>query len=287
MGRRVRYLLEAAGAWLIYGLFRMLPMRVASPFGGWLLRKIGPHMGVHRVAIANLQRAFPEMDSATRQQTLQAMWDNLGRTLGELPHIPRLRGEGFRRHITPTGWEYVDNAKAAGKGLILFSGHFANWEIMPRTASEMQTPMTLIYRPPNNPYVDALIRRSRKYSSAGMYAKGREGGRQGLKTILKGGAAGMLVDQKMNDGIEVPFFGYPAMTAPAMAEIALKTGAALLPARVVRVAPLQFRVDISPPLETAGKSPAEIMQNVHTLFEQWIREYPAQWFWVHRRWPKM
>ncbi len=285
MRKRLRYALEAAVAWLAYGFLRLLPLPLASSLGGMLGRTCGVRLSVTRIARRNIQNALPELSAAETEHAIAEMWDNLGRVIGEFPHVPHLTGARFRRHVTVEGKHHLEHAKKQGVGGILFSGHFANWELLPRTATEYGMPLIIVYRPPNNPWVDRLIRLSRGRSHAGMYAKGLSAAKEVSRAVKKGGFAGMLVDQKMNDGIPVPFFGRDAMTAPALAEMGLKYDVPLFPVRVIRTGGPHFKVIVLPPLKLRGKTPHAIMAEINALFEQWIREYPAQWFWPHKRWP--
>lgn len=284
--KRLRYMLEAALAWLAYGCFRLLPFSTASACGGWIGRKTGPFLGVTRIARQNIKNALPHLSGDEIDRIILDMWENLGRVVGEFPHIPRLKGRLLHRHISVCGDQYLEESRKNGKGGILFSGHLANWELLPRVAAERGMPLVVVYRPPNNPWIDRLVRLSRRNSHAGMYAKGLAAAKEVFRALKKGHFVGMLVDQKMNEGVPVPFFRRDAMTAPAVAEMALKYDVPLFPARVIRVNSSHFKVIVSPPLALEGKSPEKIMLEINKLFEEWIREHPAQWFWVHKRWPK-
>ncbi len=157
-------------------------------------------------------------------------------------------------------------------------------------ATQRGLPLTRIYRPPNNPLVDRLIRRARRHITGELLPKGLEGARRTIEIVRGGGHLGMLVDQKMNDGIPVPFFGRPAMTAPALAQIALKFGCPVIPAKVERVRETHFLITLYPPLEMpdSGDRRADVktaMALVNRTIEGWVRERPEQWLWLHRRWP--
>ncbi len=124
-----------------------------------------------------------------------------------------------------------------------------------------------------------------------MLPKGGQGAVRLLRAIKNGQSLAMLVDQKMNDGIAVPFFGRDAMTAPAIAEFALRYDMPIIPVRVVRTKGCHFEATVYPPLEYEKTGDEEkdsliIMTKINALLESWIREHPAQWFWVHKRWPK-
>ena len=140
--------------------------------------------------------------------------------------------------------------------------------------------------------MDRLISRIRgRYITENAIAKGASGAREMVRRVRDGGYTAMLVDQKMNDGIAVPFFGRDAMTAPALAQLAFKYDLPVWPVRTERLAGCRFRVTIFPKLELPrsddmSSDVAETMHMVNTLLESWIRERPGQWLWLHNRWPK-
>ena len=152
-------------------------------------------------------------------------------------------------------------------------------------------PTAAVYRRPDNPYVETLYAGSRAHITGGLVAKGAQGAQALIKRMRAKKRLGMLLDQKMNDGISVPFFNRPAMTAPAAAQFALKYDAVLVPLRVIRLDGVRFKFIVHKPLETAKTGDVQadiltIMTEVNRHMEQWIRENPGQWFWLHRRWPE-
>jgi KDO2-lipid IV(A) lauroyltransferase len=282
MLRKIRYSIEAVIILLGLLMFRLLPLDMASAFGGVLGQVFGPFFRAHRTAQINIAMALPELTDRQRSRILSEMWNNLGRVIGEYPHLSRPM---LAQRITMEGREHVEVVKASGKGSLFISGHFANWEIAPLTASLGGLPLVLIYRAANNPVADRIIRYIRSRYNLSMHNKGREGATEALRALKENLAVGMLVDQKMNDGSPVPFFGRDAMTATAVASIAIKQQVPLLAARVVRTDGAHFHVTIMPPVMFDPKADAkEAMADINKLFEGWIREKPAQWFWVHNRW---
>lgn len=286
--RKLKHLLEAAIVYLVFGGFALLPLDTASAMGGWLARRIGPLLAVHRTAEKNLRRALPEMTNQQYREVLAGMWDNLGRTVAEYPHLSSAAMRA-RVEVDERSRQMLREIAASGKGAIFFTGHFANWELAARAGYDHGMPLVLIYRPANNPYVDWLIRRVRMRFCTGLYPKGISGAAQVIRTLRAGDKVGMLVDQKMNDGIPVPFFGRDAMTASATAELSLKYGVPVIPVRVVRGTGAQFRFELLPPLETTRSDDRKqdvlaFMMAINAQLEQWVREHPAQWFWVHKRW---
>jgi Kdo2-lipid IVA lauroyltransferase/acyltransferase len=174
---------------------------------------------------------------------------------------------------------------------IIFSGHFANWELLPASAAQRGLHTVLVYRAANNPLVDWLYRRRTGHADASIAPKGVRGARILFRAMKEGRTLGILVDQKMNDGIAVPFLGRDAMTAPALAELALRFRCPVVPAHVVRTGGARFKIIVEEPLtvvETGDRKRdvEALMGQVNQRMGQWVREQPEQWLWVHSRWPK-
>jgi Kdo2-lipid IVA lauroyltransferase/acyltransferase len=124
-----------------------------------------------------------------------------------------------------------------------------------------------------------------------MFPKGARGARGALAHLARGGYLGMLVDQKMNDGIPVEFFGRTAMTAPALAAMALRFRCPVIPGRIRRLGPARLRLEVEPSLTLPDSGDrqqdiATLMRTVNATLERWITDEPGAWLWLHRRWPK-
>ncbi|WP_448207622.1 LpxL/LpxP family acyltransferase [Azospirillum sp. sgz302134] len=285
--RRVGYPMEAAFVHGIARLFRALPLDAASDLGGRIGRTVGPLLPSTKTARRNLERAFPEKSRAEIDVILLGMWDNLGRVIAEYPHLRDIVRNG---RIEVVGTEHIEHLREDGKAGILVSGHLANWEILGIASRTLGVDLAVVYRAPNNPYVDALLTDLRGAGSDQQIPKGAEGARKLIRLLGKGAHVGLLIDQKMNDGIPVPFFGRDAMTAPAAAQLALRFGIPLVPALGERLGGARFRITVLPPVEppSTGDRNADVrvlMEHLNHLLEQWIRERPAEWLWLHRRWP--
>jgi KDO2-lipid IV(A) lauroyltransferase len=282
--------LEAAGARLLFGLFRLLPLDAASALGGFLARLIGPRLGVSKRAVLNLRRAMPEVGEAEAWRVITRMWDNLGRVIAEYPHLAEFRVYEPGGRVETVGTELVDPLLAAGKRVIFVSAHFGNWEVATLAATQRGIEVAQIYRAANNPQIDALIRQCRSIVGSELIPKGAVAARRAIEALREGRHLAVLVDQKMNDGIPVPFFGREAWTAPALAQLALRFDCAIVPVRVERTEGARFRFTAFPPLAVAptGDRHADvraIMAEINRVIEGWVRERPDHWFWLHRRWP--
>lgn len=283
-----RHRVESWGAALLFAVFGALPLDAASAVAGWLGRWLGPLAGVSRQARRNLAAALPGLSAAETERVLRGMWDNLGRVAAEYPHLQRIAVFGVDGRVETRGLEHVARALAAGRRMILFSGHLANWEIAALAAAQYGIDVAQVYRAANNRLVDRTIRRFR--GAHGEFIPKEAVGRRAVAALRRGAHLSILVDQKLNEGIAVPFFGRPAMTSPALALLALRFGCDVLPVRIERLNGARFRLTVYPPLplpDTGNRTDdvAALMKAVNATLEGWIRERPEQWFWLHRRWP--
>jgi KDO2-lipid IV(A) lauroyltransferase len=281
--------LEGWGAALCFGAFGLLPLDWASTIGGALARAIGPRLGISKRARLNLSRALPELSKAEVAHIIAGMWDNLGRVAAEYPHLRKIRVFNPGGRVETHGFEHIDRAVAAGRRMIIFSGHIANWEIGMLAAVQYGISVAQIYRAANNSLVDRMITRFRG-AGGELIPKGTVAARRAIAMLRRGAHLTMLADQKMNDGIPVPFFGRTAMTSSALAALALRFDCDVLPARVERLGGARFRLTVFPPLPLprSGDRRADVaalMAQVNQILEGWIRDRPGEWFWLHRRWP--
>jgi KDO2-lipid IV(A) lauroyltransferase len=237
---------------------------------------------------------MPELCRAQRRRIVAETWENLGRTIAELAHLGQLRetesGPGYRI----SGAEHLEHAAASGQPSLILTGHIGNWEVIPPAAFARGMELGFVYRTASNVLVDGLITRLRHADTrhkVKTFAKGSSGARGAYGHLLANGNLAMLVDQKLNNGIAVPFFDMPAMTAPGLAAFALKLHCLVIPVHVVREGPARLHVICEAPLilPNTGNRQADtltLMTTANAILERWIREVPGSWLWLHRRWPK-
>ncbi len=276
----------------IMRLFRALGLARARQFGGWFARTLGPRIPVSNRARESLKASFPEKDKEEINQILVRMWDNLGRTFAEYPHLDQFDAYDGRGHISVSGTDTLDDIIAKGTGAIFVSGHFANWELLPLAASGVGLSGGEVYRAANNPYVDQwLVRQRTNHIYQDQIPKGSHGARKLLSVLKDRHYVVMLIDQKMNDGISVPLLGREAMTPPAAAQLSLRFNVPIVPASIVRKDDDTFHIHVFPPvtIEESGQKTQDIYAltlKLNQWLEERIREQPEQWLWLHRRWPK-
>lgn len=288
LSQKLRYGAEAALFLAFMGFFRLIGVDAASAVGGFIGREIFARTRVTKRARDNLIAAFPEKSAAERDAIIRTMWDNLGRTVAEYAHLDKFDLGGPDPRIRVNNLEEIE--KIRGKGVLIVSGHFANWEIMPISASRYGIDGAIVYRPPNNPYVDRYIARARAHKGYAEQISKHQGTRR-IFTLLRGGKAILLLaDQKTNEGIAVPFFGRDAMTTPAPAALALKLKVPMIFASNKRLGGARFAVTVYPPLDftPSGDDDADMRAMtaaINLRLEEMVRTDPGQWLWIHRRWP--
>ena len=289
---RLRYRAEAAIFFAFMTTFKLLPVDMASALGGFIGRRLLAYTPIDQRARHNLEAVFTDRSPAELAAIRREMWDGLGRTLAEYPHLDAFRVRGDHPRISVEGLEHVRLAQQSGKGIIFLSGHFANWEILPITAADCGLEGGSVYRPVNNPYVDAwTVAQRTQNGPKHVISKGPQGTRRIFSLLRQGKAIFMLVDQKTNEGIPAQFFGRMAMTTPAPAVLALKLGAILLPTTNERLAGAHFKVTVHPPIiavasDDHARDVLNLTQQINDVIEAVIRRRPSQWLWIHRRWPK-
>ncbi len=284
------WMLEAALFAGLSAATRALPLDFASKFGAWLFRSLGPATPAHRVAECNLRLVFPTAAEAEINHLLRAQWSELGRSMMEFTVLDRIVADP--RRVEVEGAERLAAIAAAGAQVVFISGHFSCFELMSAAIVRAGVPCQITYRAMNNPYVDALVRENRRRYGVRLFApKGLEGARALMRSLEQGESVALMNDQKFNGGVAAPFFGHTAHTAPGPATFALRFGIPLQPMSVQRVGDAaRFRVIVHEPivLEDTGDRPADIeagVRRINAFIEDRVLARPAEWFWVHKRWP--
>lgn len=266
-----------------------MPLDAASGGAGRLAGFLGPILPFDKRARRNLDHVWPQSGSEERRAWRRGVYDNFARTIVEYAHLDHIAADPDR--LTIEGAEHLLAAKAAGKGAILATAHFGQWEAVRLAARRLGWESGLIYRRFNNPYVDARALRLARTGGEPVVTRGASGLLRFVRHLKRGGAMTILADHRM-EGLRAPFLGREAATSTAAAEIALATGAALLPARGERLKGARFRVVFEPPiLPPEGLAPQEAAQEMtrglNARYEAWIKAAPEQWFWLHRRWGRL
>ena len=246
---------------------------------------------LRRVGMRNLALAFPDMNHRDRRRILRGTYVSLGRQLAEVCLFPRYTRENVSQIVVYEGFENFERAYARQKGVLFLTAHLGAWELSAFAHSLQGHPLAIVMRSLDNPRVDRLIQSYRTLH--GNRTVDKDDFVRGLLAAMRNGeTVGILMDTNMTppQGVFVDFFGIPACTASGLARIALRTDAAVVPAFTVWDSKLRkytLRFDPAIELVRTGDDQADIIANTAKftrIIEEYVRRYPDQWLWVHRRW---
>lgn len=288
----IKGFIEYALAWLLMKFFGLMPRTIAHRAAG-IVAWLGFHLARRQrnAGFHNLRMAMPELSAQEHHRILRGSFENLARLLVEFSHFSELNKGNISRFVIHDGLENYHEAVRRGRGIIFMTAHFGAWELSSFAQSIYGYPLKFVVRPIDNPKVDALITRYRTLGG-NVPIQRRSAGRDILKALRNNQAVGILFDQNTtsDEGVFVDFFGIPAATTPAIATFALRTGAAVLPGFLIWDEALHtHRLRFDPPVEliNTGDLAHDVVQNTarfNKILERYVREYPDQWLWIHRRW---
>lgn len=280
--RETKYFLEYLAAETALWLISLMDLKQASDFGAYLFKKIGMKLSATDRARKNLAMIFPEKTEDQREQITSETWENLGRMIGENPIFLKMKEQELEKHFNIIN---IDNLlKFKGKRALFFTAHMANWEIARRMVDFKGINLHAVYRKVNNPRIEKMISELRGNIGIPMIPKGKYGAKLLIEAIKQEKQIVMLLDQKMNDGIKIDFLGKPAMTASAIASLALKYDCPIIPIQIIRKDKYYFDMIFHPKLELTNKNIEAIMQEINDIIGDWVKQNPGQWLWLHRRW---
>ncbi|RYC12358.1 lipid A biosynthesis lauroyl acyltransferase [Ciceribacter ferrooxidans] len=283
-------------AQLAFGFLTVLKILPADPainFADWLMRKVGPRTRRHGLMLTNLRNALPEKSEAEREEIAIASWGHMGRLAAEYVFLdqlfdfdPERQGEG---RIEVSGIPLFLELRDHPRPFIVFTAHTANFELLPVAGAAFGLYVSVLFRPPNNPYIAEKVFDFRK-KRMGKLVPSHAGSSFALARQLEaGGGVGVLVDQKFKKGVTTSFFGRPVKTNPLLAKLARQFDCDVYPARCIRLPGNRFRLEIEPKIELPRTATGQLdvtatAQLLNDKVESWVREYPEQWLWYHDRW---
>ena len=297
---RIVIALRRARDWLIaraiFGLLRIIslfPADRAIDFVDYMARRIGPLTPRHKLAMANLDRAYPDMPEAERREIAVDMWGNMSRLAAEYVFLDQMfdfdpdAAEPGR--IEVGGAETFFKLRDEKKPFIVFTAHTGNFELLPIAAATFGLDVMVLFRPPNNPYVARRVLAARR-TKMGHLVPSRAGAAFALARRLEaGGGVGVLVDQKFHKGAKTSFFGLEVNTNPLLAKLVRQYDCDVYPARSIRLPGGRHRLEVEPAMEIPRSADGSVdveatAQKLNDKVESWVREYPGQWQWFHDRW---
>ncbi|MEM9277384.1 MAG: lipid A biosynthesis lauroyl acyltransferase, partial [Pseudomonadota bacterium] len=239
------------------------------------------------------QLAFPEKSREEIENILSEMWANMGRIAAEYVYLDQIfdivEEDQSKGRVEITGAENFHKMKDHDGGVICFTGHTGNWDLLPIASAVYGLNITALFRPPNNRYMARRVLSARK-TAMGHLVPSKVGASWALANVLEeGGAVGMLVDQFFSKGTEITFFDRQTMANPLLAKLTRQFDCPVFPARCIRLPGGRFRIDIEPEVKRHYRKDGSLntdrlTQDVNACVERWVREHPEQWLWLHKRW---
>jgi KDO2-lipid IV(A) lauroyltransferase len=270
------------------------PIKTADLFGR-IAQRIGPRLREEKIGRANLTAAFPEKSSQEIDSIMAGVWDNLGRVGAEFAHIDRIwdyveeHPETSRIELSDRTHELFHQLRLDGKPALIFASHLANWEMPALAAVAHKLDTAILYRRPNIASADRIIQEMRQIKMGTLIPAGREAPLRLAEALRNGQHVAMLVDQWWSNGVEVTFFGRKTRANPTLARLLRQVECPVHGVRIIRLPNHRFRAELSEEVKPVRDAKGEIdiqgtMQAVTSVIEGWVREYPEQWLWLHRRW---
>lgn len=280
---------EYIGARSLEAALRAVSPDRASDIMGAVMGRVMVRTSRHLRAMEHIGFAMPEIDAEAREQIARQMWRNLGRVAGEAFHIRKILAEEDR--ITFPA-EFADMKHMCRDGVIGATPHLGNWEVAGLISRAGGLSMAGVYQAMHNPLMERHLRAVRlPIYPAGLYAKGPKLGATLLALARQGAAVGIVADLREVRGVDLTFFGQPAFATPLPAMLARASGRPLLAGAMVRREGVTFQA-LMQPIEVPQSRDRErdifeATQTLHNVFERWIRAYPDQWMWTHRKWARV
>jgi KDO2-lipid IV(A) lauroyltransferase len=282
--------LEYAAVKLVVAAVRVLPMRAVLAAGTLLGQAFYAFDAGHRrLALSNLTAAFPLRSRAECRAIARGMFSHFGRLLMVLLKFSTMSPDRMLAQVEFEGQERVASAHGRGKGVLLFTGHFGFWEINALVHALAMQPMSVLARPLDNPLLHQLLESVRRSTgNSVIYRRGAI--RRVLRALADNQAVAILIDQHIQpaDAVYVDFFNRPAATTSALAALALRTGAPVVPVFALPVPNGRFRMvyehPVNPPRADDPEAVREFTQRCTDVLEMYVRRYPELWLWMHRRW---
>lgn len=278
---------------LLLTILKLFPADMAINFMDRVARWIGPKTGRHKLTLINLRNAFPEKSDAEIEAIALESWGNMGRLAAEYVFLDQLfdfdpaRAEPGRVEVSgiPLFLELRDNPRP----FIVFTAHSGNFEMLPVAGSAFGLDVTVLFRPPNNPYLADRVFEFRKERMGNLVPSHAGSSFALARQLERGGGVGVLVDQKFRKGLKTKFFAQDVQTNPLLAKLVRQFNCEVYPARCIRLPGNRFRLELEPAVEIPRRADGSVdvtatAQMLNDKVESWVREYPGQWLWYHDRW---
>ena len=282
----IKYFLEFLFIIILFIIFRIIGIKLASSFGSFIGKFFGPFFRSKKKIISNLKKALPETSEKNIELIINDMWGNYGKILSEYIFIKKIRNSKNEKFVTVEGQEILEEIKISKDPVVFISGHFNNFELMAMEIEKSGINLAAIYRPLNNIFLNKIMEIIRKkHICKNQIKKGRSGTRELLVFLKKNYSIALMIDQRVSEGIKCNFFGEPAFTTTIPAQLVKKFNCKIVPVYIERIRGSFFKLKVNTPIFFEKNSSLEkITLDLNKHLEKMILTNPSQWIWSHNRW---
>lgn len=283
-------------AQLVFGLLNLLKLLPVDPALNVMdraARTIGRRTSRHKLTLLNLRNAFPEKSEAEIEEIALESWGSIGRLAGEYAFLDTLfdfdPAQDKPGRIEVAGIDIFLALRDRPRPFIVFTAHSGSFEMLPVAGAAFGLDVTVLFRPPNNPYIAAKVFEFRRKRMGNLVPSHAGSSFALARRLEQGGAVGVLVDQKFGRGLKTKFFDRDVQTNPLLAKLVRQFGCEVYPARCIRLPGNRFRLELEPAIDIPKRADGSVdvdatAQMLNDKVESWVREYPGQWLWYHDRW---
>ena len=285
--KNIKYILQFTCIIFFFGIFKIIGLKYSRILSGNIMILVGPILRSKKVILANLSRAFPNLDKIGKKKILKKMWFNYGNIFAEYMFIKNFRHDPkISKNILIENQYILEKIKTESKPVIFISGHFNNFELMAMQIEKAGIDLAAVYRPLNNKYLNPLMENIRKkYICKKQIKKGISGTKELLLNFKKGTSIALMIDQRVSQGIRSNLFGEKALTTTIPAQFVKKFGSKIIPVYIERKNNKIFKITFYHPLEFSKNSNEELITlKLNKFLEEMIEKNPDQWIWSHNRW---
>ena len=285
----IKYFIQAVFVYLFYIFIKIIGLKYSRYIFSKIFQNIGPLIKSKNIIDDNLYKALGKTKDEKKINIVANMWSNYGKTFVEYIYLNKFRNENLHVNITK-GLNTLLKIKKNNKPVIFISGHFANFELMSMEITKKKIDLATIYRPLNNIFLNPFMERIRKkYVCKNQIKKGISGIRNAIEYIKNNHSIALMIDQRVSEGKQIPFFNHKALTTTLPAQLALKYNCDIVPVFLYRNKNDTFDMQLHDPISIDRKLNTEVNKlqitiNLNKILEEMILKKPEQWIWTHNRW---
>ncbi len=286
MLQKIRYFFEFVIIMLLFSIFKILGIKIASYIGGKIGVIFGPLFRSKKLIRTNIKNAMPELTSEEVEKIIIKMWNNYGRILSEYIFIKKFRNTSLEQNISVEGSEILEKIKKNNESVVFISGHFDNFELMAMQIEKSGIRLCTVYRPLNNIFMNKVMEDIRKkYICKNQIKKGSAGIRELLNAFKNNNSIALMIDQRVSEGIESNFFNQKALTTTIPAQFVKRFNCKIVPIYIERISGIKFKIQVNEPIKFSENIDIEkITDELNSILEKMILKKPDQWIWTHNRW---